>query len=174
MPRNIELKARLTDPSHARAVAERVATNRITTEWQRDTYFRVAAGRLKLREIERDSVRSVELIAYSRTDDPGARASDYHRFALEPITAGALREMLAGTCGVLVTVDKRREIFLRDNVRIHLDEVSGLGAFIEFEAVLGPDVDDESGRAQLAWLRTEFALPDSALQAQSYSDLLLD
>jgi len=34
-------------------------------------------------------------------------------------------------------VSKRREIYLWHNVRIHLDAVTGLGSFVEFEAVLG-------------------------------------
>jgi adenylate cyclase class IV len=44
---------------------------------------------------------------------------------------------------------QRREIYLYHNVRIHLDEVEDLGTFLEFEAVLGPNVDDALGRAQV-------------------------
>ena len=33
-------------------------------------------------------------------------------------------------------VAKRRRLFLHRNVRIHLDEVDGLGSFIELESVL--------------------------------------
>jgi adenylate cyclase class IV len=34
-------------------------------------------------------------------------------------------------------VSKRREIYLWHNVRIHPDAVTGLGSFVEFEAVFG-------------------------------------
>ena len=75
-------------------------------------------------------------------------------------------------------VDKRREIFLVDNVRIHLDEVTGLGTFLEFEAVLGPaadgrTVDEEEGRRQLAELRTRFGLRDADLLTGSYGEMIV-
>ena len=54
-----------------------------------------------------------------------------------PIAEPALlKAALTAALGVRRVVDKRREIFLADNVRIHLDDVAGLGTFLEFEAVL--------------------------------------
>ena len=65
--------------------------------------------------------------------------------------------------GVRVVVEKRREIFLVQNVRIHLDDVVSLGSFLEFEAVLSPGMNDAGGRAQLDELAAEFALADEDL-----------
>ncbi len=73
-----------------------------------------------------------------------------------------------------MVVAKRREIFLHRNVRIHLDEVSGLDTFLEFEAVLDPSIDDAAGRAQVAALQAEFDIAPSDVLAASYSDLLLN
>jgi len=57
-------------------------------------------------------------------------------------------------------------------VRIHLDEVEGLGAFIEFEAVLSGECDDEDGERKLAHLQEVFELaPDDHFE-QSYLELL--
>ena len=50
--------------------------------------------------------------------------------------AGALKTALVAALGIRGVVHKRREIYLWHNVRIHLDEVAGLGALVEFEAVL--------------------------------------
>ena len=51
-----------------------------------------------------------------------------------------LREIL----GVHKVVVKEREIFLVENVRIHLDRVAGLGTFLELEAVFDGSADSET------------------------------
>ena len=60
-----------------------------------------------------------------------------------------LKETLAAACGTRAVVVKRGEIFLVEHVRIHLDEVDGLGDFLEFEAVLGPTVSAAEGKIQV-------------------------
>ena len=45
-----------------------------------------------------------------------------------------LREALDAALGTLVVVEKRRRLLLWEGVRIHLDEVEGLGSFLELEA----------------------------------------
>ncbi|MCU0979871.1 MAG: adenylate cyclase, partial [Pirellulaceae bacterium] len=62
---------------------------------------------------------------------------------------------------------------LYHNVRIHLDRVVDLGEFLEFEAVLGPEVNADSGHAQVAFLRDQFQIADADLLSGSYADLLL-
>jgi predicted adenylyl cyclase CyaB len=69
-------------------------------------------------------------------------------------------------------VEKHREIYLYRNVRIHLDEVRGLGSFLEFEAVLGPGVDQVAGQSQLDFLAREFSLDRGDLLSGSYSDMV--
>ena len=167
MARNIELKARLRDLDAARRTAADLATQPGFVEHQIDTYFHCPNGRLKLREIEGEGAR---LVAYLRPNDAAAKGSDY---VLVPIPdAAGLKRGLATTLGIRAVVDKRREIFLVENVRIHLDDVAGLGTFLEFEAVLGPTstdrvVGDDDGRAQLADLRSRFGLRDEDLLSGS-------
>ena len=60
---------------------------------------------------------------------------------------------------------------LHHNVRIHLDTVTDLGTFLEFEAVLGPAVSEEEGRRQVERLRQQFGLATSMLVTGSYADL---
>lgn len=165
---NVELKARSASLEQARAIALGVATKHLGEQSQVDTYFRCTHGRLKLRQIDG---LSAQLVWYARPDDMSAKTSSYR---LVPVThPETLKQALEAACGVLVVVAKRREIFLYQNVRIHLDHVEGLGTFIEFEAVLGPSVDETIGRKQVAWLSAEFQITRADLVAQSYSDLLL-
>jgi predicted adenylyl cyclase CyaB len=155
---------------HSRATAERLATSRIGVLRQRDTYFNCLHGRLKLREIEGGSS---QLIAYLRADRSEAKASDYHLLEFpDADTARRLRKLLETSLGIAVVVEKTREVFLYHNVRIHLDEVAGLGTFLEFEAVVGGEIDDTAAHRQLAWLRNEFHIHDADLIQGSYSDML--
>jgi len=164
--RNIELKARLTDPDAARKAARAIATERLGTQHQVDTYFHCRHGRLKLRQI--DSL-TAQLVSYTRPDQHGPKASDYQ---LVPVAnPETLKAALSAALGIRCVVEKRREILLYHNVRIHLDDVTGLGHFLEFEAVLGDEVDDATGHEQLDRLIAQFAIrPDDLLPA-SYADM---
>jgi len=165
--RNIELKARLSDYAAAQQVAETVATRRLGAQHQIDTYFHCREGRLKLRQIDR---LRAELVWYARPDQCGPMASDYQVAPLQhPET---LKAILTAALGVRAVVEKRREIFLYHSVRIHLDDVVGLGHFIEFEAVLGGDADEPASLAMLDSLTRHFAVSPADLLAHSYVDMV--
>jgi homotetrameric cytidine deaminase len=166
---NVELKARDGDPE---ATVQRCLALGATDEGvlnQRDTYFGSGRGRLKLRV---DPERGSELIAYRRPDQSLARESEY---VLAPVaTPDELAEALDAALGTVVVVSKTRRLFLWEGVRIHLDEVQGLGTFIELEAVL-PDAGDPAAAAEkIARLQDELGFKDEAVVAVGYSDLLLD
>jgi homotetrameric cytidine deaminase len=158
--RNLELKARDSDPGRSLERALALGAEDRGEIAQRDTYFRRVSGRLKLRE---QTPGDDELIEYRRADETGPRTSEYRAVPVgEP---DALREALDAALGTLVVVEKRRRLLLWDGVRIHLDEVEGLGSFVELET---PDEDE----AKVDRLRDELNMED--LVAQSYSDLVLD
>jgi homotetrameric cytidine deaminase len=168
--RNVELKTRDTDPAATleRALALGASDEGVLT--QRDTYFGRARGRLKLREQDGGREAGARLIAYVRPDDDGARTSAYRLAEVgDPV---GLREALDAALGTLVVVDKRRHLLLYENVRIHLDEVRDVGAFVELEAVAQADSDLSREHELVARLREELALGEPV--AVSYSDLLLD
>jgi predicted adenylyl cyclase CyaB len=165
--RNLELKARCPDLRTLAAQVERLGARYAGLEVQTDTYFRVPKGRLKLREI---AGQGAALIGYSRPDQTGARHSNYH---LVPVPdAAAMKVLLTEMFGVRGVVSKRRRIWLRDNVRIHLDEVVGLGTFIEFEAVVTSPDQESAAPAQLDELCRALHIAPVDLLAPSYADLL--
>jgi adenylate cyclase class IV len=129
---NIELKAVDPDPAASERICRELGAIDGGVLAQRDTYFGVERGRLKLRE---DTDRATgELIFYLRGDDSGLRSSRYWR--APTVDPGALASLLEAAHGVVAVIAKRRRLFLFQNVRIHLDAVEGLGDFIELESVL--------------------------------------
>ena len=167
--RNVELKARDPDPARTLQLALALGAHDHGELSQRDTYFAGARGRLKLRE---QKPGEAELIAYRRPDNTGARTSEYRRVPVAE--AGSLRKALDEAYGTLVVVNKRRRLLLWEGVRIHVDEVEGLGSFLELEAVAAEDSDLSHEREKVERLRKELRIEDSSLEAESYSDLLLD
>jgi len=165
--RNIEIKARLADPQAARQVAASLATTTLGLQEQVDTYFHCPNGRLKLRQI---NGRDAQLVWYARPDQAGPKASDYR--LVPTANPETLKAALAAALGTRCVVRKQRQIYLHHNVRIHLDEVEGLGSFLEFEAVVGSDVDDIAARGQVDRLMAEFGITPADLLATSYGDML--
>lgn len=164
---NLELKARCGDLVSARDRVLQLDVRTLGIEVQTDTYFHVSRGRLKLRCIEG---QPAVLIAYERADRTEVRASHYH---LVPVTdPAALTAALAAVLGIRGEVRKRREIFLHHNVRIHLDEVTRLGTFVEFEAVQSEETTPEQSRQYLAELCRLLAISPADCVAESYADLL--
>lgn len=165
--RNIELKIRLTDIQEARFTARRIATSQLGIQRQRDTYFHCHSGRLKMREIKG---LAAQLIWYQRADRAGPRGSDY--MIVDVADPSTLRHLLKQAFGVRVVVEKCREIYFYNNVRIHLDNVSGLGRFLEFEAVLDAKSQEERGHRQVDELCRLFGLSSKEFVDKSYSELI--
>jgi homotetrameric cytidine deaminase len=166
--RNVELKAIDTDPDRSLAICRELGAEDRGVLVQRDTYFRVGAGRLKLRE---EQPGGATLVQYDRADDPQARLSAYRLIAVED--ADGLRTALDAALGTLVVVDKERHLFLWDGVRIHLDRVRDLGTFVELEGVAAADSDLEDERAKVAHLQAALGIDAERILADSYSDRLL-
>ena len=167
--RNVELKSRDPDPARTLGLALALGASDEGEIVQRDTYFGGSRARVKLRE---QTPGDDELISYRRPDDDEARVSEYLRVAVPD--ADALREALDAAYGTRVVVAKRRRLLLWDNVRIHLDEVEGLGSYMELEALAPEQSDLGPAREKVAHLRSVLEIDGANLVAGSYSDLLLD
>ena len=166
--RNVEIKATDPDPERSLAVVRELGAEDRGVITQRDTYFRVPAGRLKLRE---EHPGAAHLIQYERSDAPAARES---RYRLVPVPdPDALRAALDAALGTLVVVEKERHLLLWEGVRIHLDRVRGLGSFLELEGVAAPGSDLGAERARVGRLSDALGLSEDRRLAGSYSDTLL-
>ena len=56
--------------------------------------------------------------------------------------------------------------------RVHLDEVEGLGAFLELEVEMAEGESEAAGAEEAQRLMRAFGIPDDALVAEAYVDLL--
>jgi predicted adenylyl cyclase CyaB len=165
--RNIEIKARVADLARLRATAASLAPTPSMVLAQTDTFFVVPRGRLKLREL---GDGAAELIFYERADHVGPKESSYVRYTCAD--PKGLAALLGGALGIRGVVEKRREVFLIGRTRIHLDEVRGLGIFMEIEVVLGDGDAAAEGEREARVLLAAFDIPQSALVAPAYIDLL--
>lgn len=165
---NIEIKARSNDHPEIRKILKDNHAEFIGTDHQVDTYFKVNLGRLKLREGEIEN----HLIHYQRENQTGPKQSDVTLFKSNP--GSSLKDILIKALGVLIIVDKTREIYFIDNVKFHLDSVKDLGSFVEIEAIdksgtIGKDMLYEQCRFYL----NLFNISEEDLIPDSYSDMLI-
>jgi predicted adenylyl cyclase CyaB len=164
--RNIEVKVRCGDLAAVRARAVRLGARDQGVLHQRDTFFAASQARLKLREF---GDGRAELISYARSDVATARSSDY---VVAPVDAPAdVRAALGHALGVVCTVIKARQLLLFRATRIHLDEVEGLGSFVELETVIDGQSDDEA-HAELAAIAKALELEAGDFVAVPYAELL--
>ena len=165
---NIEIKAKSNNQDAIREILKSKNAEFKGIDYQIDTYFKVNNGRLKLREGKIENY----LIHYQREDKEGPKQSDVTLLKSDP--KSSLKEILIKSLGVLVVVDKKREIYLIDNVKFHIDTVKDLGTFIEIEAI---DNDGTIGKDKLLeqcqFFLDLFKISQKDLISVSYSDLLL-
>jgi predicted adenylyl cyclase CyaB len=166
MPRNIEIKAAVTDWEATSRAAARLADGPPQLLRQEDHFYRTARGRLKLRSVN----DRAELIYYERPDVSGPKQSQYLVLSIPELqTAHRLLELVHGCRGV---VRKERWLYLRGQTRIHLDRVENLGDFIELEVVLRDDQSAADGEAIAHRMMAELGIAQGELVEGAYIDLL--
>ncbi|NND64586.1 MAG: class IV adenylate cyclase [Gammaproteobacteria bacterium] len=169
MAANVEIKARVSDVAQFVKLASDVADGPAQQLEQYDRFYPVPSGRLKLRQF---GDGTSELIFYQRTDTEGAKVSTYSRVSV--IDADATHELLTSALGSSKIVKKRRRVWLVGRTRVHLDEVEGLGDFMELEVVLQKGEPPEVGFSEANDLRQKLDVGESELVAGAYVDLLAD
>jgi predicted adenylyl cyclase CyaB len=110
------------------------------------------------------------LISYHRPDAEGPKASSYA--IARTADARALRQVLAAALSVRGVVRKKRLLLLAGRTRIHLDEVEGLGSFMELEVVLAEGDDPVAGEKEAADLMKLLGIKSTDLVRGAYIDLM--
>jgi predicted adenylyl cyclase CyaB len=164
--KNLEAKFRLSNHAEAETRATEHGYTLRAVLHQRDTFFRVANGKLKLREENGSAV----LIFYHRGESGPLKLSDYEIVKV----ADPLRTLriLAAALGPIAIVEKVRILMMRDNVRLHLDKVTRLGDYGEIEAVIADGDDPERSRGAVNEILDALNVAKADLIDVSYFEML--
>lgn len=163
---NVEIKARCFNPDRIRSFLNGQNAVFAGTDYQCDTYFNTFSGRLKLREGNIEN----NLIYYERDNQAGPKTS---AFVLTPVAdAASLKLILTNSFGILKVVSKKREIYFIKNVKFHIDELEGLGQFVEIEACnINTGFTHTELKMQCEMYMEEFGILPEHLLTHSYSDM---
>jgi len=165
---NIEIKARLVNPDQTRDLIKKLDHTYVGLDHQIDTYFKTTNGRFKLRQ---SSLSGPYLIFYLRENRSGPKSSVYQKLSVDD--PEGLKELLIKMQGLHTTIEKKRDIYLYENVRIHLDEVIKLGSFLEFEAVMDEKFNNrEVEFKKVEYLMKKLGIADEDLIRESYENLI--
>ncbi len=164
----VEIKAKCAYAERIRTMLHSENARFHGRDHQIDTYFQAPHGRLKLREGNIEN----NLIHYHRNNQAGPKLSEVSLHSVA--NSASLKAVLTAGMEVLTVVDKERDIYFIDNVKFHIDQVQGLGAFVEIEAI---DMDGTLGEAKIRkqcehYLQL-FGIPKEDLIDVSYSDMQL-
>lgn len=165
---NVEIKARCCNPEQIRNYLRAHQADFKGVDEQTDTYFNTTSGRLKLREGNIEN----NLIYYERDNQAGPKNS--HFKLIKVGDAAGLKEALEKSIGIKVVVKKKREIYFIKNVKFHIDDVPGLGSFMEIEASnKTAPLSQEELKKQCDFYLEEFKIKSEDLIEHSYSDMFL-
>jgi adenylate cyclase len=167
MPANIEVKVRLHEPEEMAARVKAVAGEPTAVFSQEDVFFQVPRGRLKMR-LTSDS--EAEFIYYQRVNQPGPRYSGY--FSYRPADSARVEAELSTLFGIKGSVKKKRRLFWLEGARIHLDEVDGLGQFLEVEVPISHPSATHRASALAEKIIARLGIRSSDFEPKAYEELL--
>ena len=166
---NIEFKAKANNIEGLEEKLLSLNPQFIGEDHQKDTYYNVNTGRLKLREGNIENA----LIWYQREDVGGAKQSDILLYRHAP--DDALKNILIKLHGVKIIVDKIRKIYFVENVKFHFDRVEGLGTFVEVEAIDSTgEIGIEKLKEQCNFYINFLEIKAEDFMKKSYSDMMME
>jgi predicted adenylyl cyclase CyaB len=165
--RNVEIKARVSNPDRTESIAAQIAESGPVSIEQEDIFFNCSSGRLKLRKF---SDNKGELIHYNRDDVPGPTECNYS--IVETSEPKLIGQILGRALGVRGIIRKRRTLYLVGQTRIHFDDVSGLGKFVEIEVVLSPTQAISEGRDIAKSVMQQLGISGHELIDAAYMDMV--
>ena len=176
----VELKAALTAELMA-ALPERLAGLGFVPDEdvrERDLYFnaphrdfRETDEALRLRTVSGSRQETVITYKGAKTDHRSNTRLEYETALGEGETARAI--LLALGFSPVLTVSKHRRTFRRGDVTACLDQVEGLGSFLELEHLLQDESGRDSAVDELLALLGRLGVERQSLERRSYLELLL-
>lgn len=75
------------------------------------------------------------MIYYDRPDVEGPKLSTYEKCNIPASEVNGLNNVLCHALGAVGNVKKKRHLYMVGNTRVHVDNVDGLGDFMELEVI---------------------------------------
>ncbi|KAK6732663.1 hypothetical protein RB195_016808 [Necator americanus] len=172
MARNVEIKAKVRDRQEIIQLAKELTNEDPTLLKQHDIFYNSPQGRLKMRTVEENGVVRTELIWYERPDVAGPKLCNYSKFDVPADVLSSLKETLRCSMGMKGEVKKVRSLFIFERTRIHIDNVEGLGDFMELEVCLRDSESVSDGELVANEITQKLGVLDEDLLEGAYMDLL--
>ena len=165
MPTNLEIKLKLDSFEEKLQLLKKIGAKQTQILNQKDIYYALPKGLLKLRTENENST----LIFYNREEKRKKRWSEFYLLKIDDKNPSSFLKKLFD---VEAVVQKKRKLFLFNNTRIHLDDVKGLGKFLELETLVVNDKPDAEKRFKeiIYFLK----LDQSKQIRKSYRDLIIE
>ncbi|KAF8363952.1 hypothetical protein PRIPAC_90875 [Pristionchus pacificus] len=175
MERFFSLKTSVSDLEEAEGKLFELTDSLGTQFEQVDTYFKSNCGTLKMRNMPpspEGQLISTTLIS----SENGQRLIENTTTVIDDVES--LRETLSVSLGEIGTVSKSRRVFLLPDARIYLDDVNGIGRYLEILVAIvpvspGKDVDgEEIARRRTNEIAAALNIGKHSSIAKSYIELL--
>ena len=161
--KDFTIKANVADLTKIELALMHMRATFIGVDRQKDTYFSVPKGRLKLRE---GSIETL-ITHYEREEDDGMERTTVYQYDLTPSSEQISKLHREHT--VIGIIEKERRIYFVNNVKIHFDKIVEGKTFIEVEAI---DSDDsmsiEQLRLQCTSIKDKLGIRDEELMRTGY------
>jgi len=162
--KNLEIKLKLDNFESVRNIMKDYYIDLLT---QKDTYFQVSNGRLKLREENTGTY----FIRYYRVNSGSEKISNYHFYPIK--NKIEFDNVFGGSMNIEVIVDKTRELYIYENARIHLDTVLNLGTFLEIEVVIKTIEEENKSKELFQKLMDMMNINNNQVIECGYRELLI-
>ena len=161
--KDFTIKAKVADFSSIENALQNLNPTFVGIDRQKDTYFKVPKGKLKLRQGTIENL----ITKYERVDVEGVEKTTVYQYDLNP-TEEQISKIFREH-EVIGIIEKERKIYFLGNIKIHLDKTRGDKTFIEIEAI---DADDsksaEELRRQCLGMKEKLGILDSQLTKTGY------
>ena len=166
--KNLEIKLRVDS---FEKIKEKLSSYYSDTLKQKDTYYVVNNGRLKLRQ---ENERAGYFIRYYRDNLLSEKTSKYYTYDVPNVEEFNL--IFDTSMQIEVIIEKERTLYLYKNARIHLDKIVGIpnSLYVEIEVVIKTEEDDENSHKLMEELLTIMNLKDNEVVALGYREIVLD
>lgn len=134
---------------------------------QKDTYFRTTNGRLRFREEDEQAYA----ILYERPDIANGKFFNYTFYPVED--PKLFMKVFGAALKMEVIVEKERRLYIRDNARIHFDNVINLGYFVEIQVAIVDGVN-ETDFELMKEIIDELGIVDEDKISIGYREMLID